>query len=115
MTYALLNMFSILIMIRICWWLAYKIKTAEYSLLTCFIQLLVHRNVVCFKWYIYNPRYIWYMVLQLAIMATALTQIGMFMENSIFTRPIFIVTIAPILWFSIYRVLKSYDDKLARK
>lgn len=111
---AVLNLISILLMVYICGWLAWKLSEAKYGLLTCIIQLIVHKNPHCFRWYFKHTYYVWYMILQITLICITLTQIGMFMDNSIFTRPLFLFIVYPIFYYSLYRILK-YEHKVKEK
>lgn len=116
--FMILNAVSILIMMFISTWLAGKLAQLKrdmgYSYIKSAFQILVYFKFGYAKLVFRNPLYVWLALLQLAIIATALTQIGLFMTQSIFTKPIFVFMVAPFLWVSIYAVLRVYDRKLRR-
>lgn len=110
--FAFLNMVSIMIMMLIAAWLAGKLSEMKYSFLFCLLQVVVHWNWSCFGWVKRHPYYVWCAVLQVSLILTALTQIGLFMENSIFTKPIVVFMISPVLWTSVFLILRTYDKKM---
>lgn len=111
---AFLNLLSISIMMLIAGYLAGKLVSMKYSLIQCIYQLLVFGNTSCFKWLLRNSYYIWYMVLQVALILTTLTQLGQFMQGNIFAKPMFVFMIAPILWASVYFLLVSYEKRIKK-
>lgn len=111
---AFLNLLSISVMMLIATYLAGKLVAMKYSLIQCIYQLLVYGNTHCFKWLLRNSYYIWYMALQVCLILTTLTQLGQFMQGNIFTKPLFIFILAPLLWGSLYFLLLSYEKRIKK-
>lgn len=111
MIYLILYLISIMLMMSIVFWLTVQIAGMRYSLYECIIRRLFWNDCDCWNWLAQNKHYIWYHILILALIGTGLTNTGQLMELEIFTRPLFISLVSPILWLAFLFVLIEISKK----
>lgn len=84
----------------------------KYSLYFCIARLILYDDYRYMKWLRKHSYYLTYYLLICALIATCLTLIGQFMANDLFTKRAFVFAVAPVLWWAVYKVIKSYDKRL---
>lgn len=111
-TFAILNLITIVAMMATAGRIAYIISDMKYSLYRIVIRRVFWKDHRGITWLYQHDYYIWYNVLLLAMVATALTLIGQFMRNDIFTKPSIVFTLSAILWVSLFFVIESHRKSL---
>jgi len=99
---------SMLLMLGVLFFVSAMISESRHSLTGSVRDWLIYNNGAGFKWLWQHERFLVYYVFRAAIIGIALSNVGQFMEDDIFTRNPFMQYAQPTFWSCILYIIYDY-------
>lgn len=118
MIQTLFNIISLILLICLIFFLTHRLATLKHGVYHCLMRRWIWGDKSCHSWLMQNKVYIWYFILDIALIIIFLGLNNQFVKNAVQFRPLVNFIASPLIWLSLLFILHLYEkerDSLLKK